>query len=219
MKKVKLVMIVGAVILTILLALLLGVWTYVGYATTKDIETPKYEVIKTTPDYEIRLYAPQIRAEVMVEGSYRESLYEGFRNIADYIFGNNTAQSQISMTAPVLAEKSEKIAMTAPVLHEPQQGKEAQVVAFVMPSSYTLETLPKPNNGAVVLRQVPAMRYAVHCFGGWATESRVASRTKKLQEALARDGVATKGMPVVAQYDPPWTPPYMRQNEILIALD
>lgn len=217
--KVKAMILVSSVIVTIVLALLLGVWTYVGYATTKDIETPKYEVVNATSDYEIRLYAPQIRAEVVVEGSYRESLYGGFRKLADYIFGNNTAQSKINMTAPVLSEKSEKIAMTAPVLHEPQQGKEAQVVAFVMPSSYTLETLPRPNNNEVVLRQVPATRYAVHSFSGWATEGRVASRTKKLQEALARDGVATTGIPMVAQYDPPWTPPYMRQNEILIALD
>lgn len=210
--------ILGAV-MSVLLVLLLGLWTYVGYAATSDIETPKYEVVSTAESYEIRLYAPQIRAEVVVEGSYRESLYGGFRKLADYIFGNNTAQSKIEMTAPVLAEKSEKIAMTAPVLHEPQPGKEAQVVAFVMPSSYTLETLPKPNNEAVALREVPAMRYAVHSFGGWATEGRVAARTKVLQESLARDGIETIGMPIVAQYDPPWTPPYMRQNEILIALE
>jgi hypothetical protein len=218
-KRIRYVMVISGLVMTVLVVLLFAVWTYVGYAATSDIETPKYEVVKTADVYEIRLYAPQIRAEVVVEGSYRESLYGGFRKLADYIFGNNTAQSKIDMTAPVLSERSEKIAMTAPVLHEPQEGKAAQVVAFVMPSSYTLETLPKPNNEEVLLRQVPATRYAVHSFSGWATEGRVVSRTKALQEALARDGVKTVGAPMTAQYDPPWTPPYMRQNEILIALE
>ena len=203
----------------LLLAFLLGAWTYLGYASIKDIKEPKYEVTQTAKEYEIRLYAPQIRAEVVIDGKYRESLYSGFRKLADYIFGNNTAQVKVAMTAPVLSEKSQKIAMTAPVLQEKQEGKEAHVVSFVMPSEYTLETLPKPNNEEVMLRQVPATRYAVLRFGGYATEGRSASRIQKLQDALVRDGIKTTDAPQVAQYNPPWTPPYMRRNEILIALD
>lgn len=215
----KKVMIAMAIAGALLIVVLLGVWTYVGYATTQDIEEPEYEVTQTAQEYEIRLYAPQIRAEVVIDGAYRESLYSGFRKLADYIFGNNTAQAKVAMTAPVLSEQSQKIAMTAPVLQEKQEGTEAHVVSFVMPSEYTFETLPKPNNEEVMLRQVPATRYAVLRFGGYATKGKSAARIQTLQDALARDGIKTTGAPQVAQYNPPWTPPFMRRNEILIALD
>lgn len=212
-------------ILKVLAGLLLGgvlvalaAWTYVGYASTRGIETPAYTLAAEGNGYEVREYAPYIRAEVTLQGAYRDTLYGGFRNVADYIFGNNTTRSAVAMTAPVLQEPagSETIAMTAPVLHE-QEGS-AYTVSFIMPSSYTLETLPQPNNDKVKLRAVPKTRFAVLKFGGYATERRSARKTAWLQERITAAGLLPAGPPIVAQYDPPWTPPYMRRNEIQIPL-
>lgn len=203
----------------ILLAVLLGAWSVIGYMDTKDIEEPVYTVVNKGAGYEIRAYAPQIRAEVVLEGSYRESLYGGFRQLADFIFGNNTTNTGIDMTAPVISEKSQKIAMTAPVLHEQNDGQDKHVVSFIMPGAYTMETLPRPNNSAVTLRQIPEQRFAVVKFRGYATEGRANRRIKNLIRALERDGIAIRGQAQIAQYNPPWTPPYMRRNEILIPIE
>lgn len=198
--------------------LALAGWSAVGYASTKDIEEPAYTVAAEKDGYEIREYAGYIRGEVTLEGKYRETLYDGFRNVADYIFGNNTARGEIAMTAPVMQETaSQKIAMTAPVLQD-QQGDGRYTVAFVMPSSFTMETLPRPNNPAVTLREVPRQRFAVLKFGWYATEDRAAKKIEKLKGHLTRDGLVAAGEPIVAQYDPPWTPPFMRRNEIHIPL-
>ncbi len=198
---------------------LLGGWTLAGYLPTRNIETPKYELVSKAKGYEVRLYTPHVIAEVEVSGAYMESLNQGFRKVADYIFGNNTAKGSIAMTAPVLHEKkdaSEKIAMTAPVLHEKAGEKGTYKLAFVMPSSYTLETLPKPNNAEVSLRQVPEKKCAVRKYGGYATEGKLERETKKLLEALKRDNITATGQPVSAQFDPPWTPPFMRHNEVML---
>ena len=201
------------------IALVLGGWVMAGYLPTRGIETPKYALVSKAKGYEVREYAPHIVAEVEVSGAYAETLNQGFRKVADYIFGNNTAKGSIAMTAPVLHEKqatSEKIAMTAPVLHEKGAEKGAYKLAFVMPSQYTLETLPKPNNAEVTLRQVPERKYAVRSYGGYATERKVGRETEKLLEALRRDKVSVLGPPVSAQFNPPWTPPFMRHNEVMV---
>jgi len=202
-----------------IVVLLLGVWTVAGYLPTKNIETPKYELVTKAKGYEVRRYAPHIIAEVQVSGAYGESLNRGFRKVADYIFGNNSAKDSISMTAPVLHEKgaaSEKISMTAPVLHEKDEAKGQYKLAFVMPSKYTLETLPKPNNSEINLIQVPEKKYAVRSYGGYATEGKLGRETKKLMEALKRDGLSATGTPISAQFNPPWTPPFMRHNEVMV---
>jgi predicted transcriptional regulator YdeE len=204
------------------LALVLTVaWSIIGWLPTKEIEMPAYTVVRETPAYEVRAYAPHIRAETAMQAGYRESLYEGFRIVADYIFGNNAGKKDIAMTAPVLTEKAgvpEKIAMTAPVLHEQEKGS-GYTVAFVMPEKYTMETLPAPGNDAVRLRRIPERRYAVRTFSGYATENRAQKQITELEKALAGNGIETSGDPIVAQYNPPWTPPWMRHNEIWIAVD
>lgn len=213
----KILKVLAGLILGLIVAVLAG-WTYVGYASTKGIETPAYTVVAEGKGYEVRAYAPYIRAEVTLKGGYRDTLYGGFRKVADYIFGNNTRRTEVAMTAPVLSEPapSENIAMTAPVLSEP--AGDAYTISFIMPSSYTLDTLPQPNNDQVKLHAVPETRFAVASFGGYATESRCADKTARLQEQLRADGLVAAGPPIVAQYDPPWTPPYMRRNEIQIPL-
>lgn len=203
--------------------ILLGVWTAAGYAGTENIETPKYTVLGEGSGYELREYAGHIRAEVTLEGEYRDTLYAGFRKVADYIFGNNSPNAKIAMTAPVLQEESApsaKIAMTAPVLQEPAgESGGRHTVSFIMPSEYTMDSLPRPNNPEVVLREVPPHRMAAVAFAGYATEGAVKKKTAALLAALARDGVTVTGTPQTAQYNPPWTPPYMRKNEILVPVE
>ena len=201
---------------------LMGLWSLAGYLPVRGIETPKYEVVAKHKGYEIRRYAPYIVAEVTEKGGYRETQNQGFRDVAGYIFGGNKAKASIPMTAPVLHEpegKSEKIAMTAPVIHE--RGGEPHVykLAFVMPSKYKLETLPAPNNPNVTLRQVPAKKYAAVRFRGYAPEKTVARKAEWLLDRLKADGIQATGVPFVAQYHPPWTPPFMRRNEILVEVN
>lgn len=213
MKKVLIMVVAGIVIGA------MGLWVIAGYIPVRGIETPKYEVTAKHTGYEIRKYAPHILAEVTEKGAYRETQNRGFREVAGYIFGDNKAKAAISMTAPVLhtpEEQSRKIAMTAPVMHEKAGEPGTYKLAFVMPSSYSMETLPAPNNPNVTLRQVPAKTYAAVKFRGFARESTVARKTDQLLERLRNDGVAVTGTPVLAQYNPPWTPPFMRRNEVLV---
>jgi DNA gyrase inhibitor GyrI len=210
---------VYAMVIAGVLVALMGAWMAAGYLPVRNIETPKYEVLSAHKGYEIRQYQSHILAEVKVTGTYKESVNQGFRKIADYIFGNNTASGSIAMTAPVLHEKqtaSEKIPMTSPVLHGKTVETGSYTVAFVMPSSYTLETLPKPNNPDVTVRVVPPKKYAALRFRGYAPEGKVARKMEAMLALLKQDNITPVGSPSVAQYNPPWTPPFMRHNEVLV---
>jgi hypothetical protein len=161
-----------------------------------------------------------IVAETLVSGSLDKASSAGFRLIADYIFGNNTSSSglneKISMTAPVTMEPgSEIIKMTAPVSMEQTDAKWR--VHFVMPDQYTLDTLPKPNNPAVTLREVPASNYAVIRFSGFAGEDKIARKTADLMAWLDSKSITPTGKPQLARYNPPWTLPFLRRNEVLVA--
>ena len=186
------------------------------------IEEPKYTVIEKSEAYELRAYSPKVVAETLVSGSMDKASSAGFRLIADYIFGNNTSRTggneKISMTAPVTMEpKSEKISMTAPVSMEQAGGQWR--VHFVMPGQYTLETLPRPNNPAVTLREVPASNYAVIRFSGLAGEDKVANKTADLMTWLDSKGITPIGKPELARYNPPWTLPFLRRNEVMVAYE
>ncbi len=222
--------------ISIAIVLLLIVWIIGSYVAIRDLEEPKYTVLEKRNGYEIRQYESYIIAETEVPEGYQEGLSSGFRVIADYIFGNNTTKSSIAMTAPVLestptagdmsdantgANTSEQIAMTVPVINTVDSTSNNTVrrtVSFVLPSKYTLETLPKPNNTAVTLREVPGRKVAARRFTWYATESRIASQKKRLMEKLSADGVVTVGVSQVAQYNPPISFPLTRRNEILVQI-
>jgi effector-binding domain-containing protein len=183
-------------------------------------EEPPHVVTKAAEDaIEIREYKPKIVAEAVVEGERREAINAGFRLVADYIFGNNQPNAKIAMTTPVLQEPTgsrdgEKIAMTTPVIQTPE-GKRWKV-QFVMPGEYTMKTLPKPNNKAVTLREVPAQRVVAIRFSGRSSESNIAEHREKLLAYVKANGLKTKGEPTLAFYDPPWTLPFLRRNEVML---
>ncbi len=183
------------------------------------IEEPKYTVVMTDGPGEVRLYAPVLVAETLVEGDMDQASGKGFRLIADFIFGNN----QIAMTAPVSIEpQSAKIAMTAPVMLEPQsnavdfQKAQQWLVKFVMPSQYTLASIPKPKNSAVTLRELPSKPYVVLTYSGFNTQSRVQAKTQEAVQWALQHHLVLAGVPQLSRYDPPWTLPMFRRNEIMI---
>ena len=184
------------------------------------IEEPGFDLLEKTGPYELRVYKPRIVAETIISGSLENASSAGFKRIADFIFGNNTSRSgesqKISMTAPVsMVPKSEKISMTAPVNME--QSEVQWRMQFFMPRQYTMDNLPKPNNPAVALRALPASTFAVLRFSGFAGEEKTADKTADLLAWLKDKGIEPTGEPVLARYNPPWTLPFLRRNEVMVA--
>jgi hypothetical protein len=176
------------------------------------VEEPKFETVLQEAKFEVRQYAPLIVAETWVDGDMSAASGKGFRLIADYIFGNNKMPQSASS----------KIAMTAPVAMEPAPGAVGLAgaqrwrVHFVMPSQYSMATLPTPNNAAVTLREVPAKRVAVATYSGFNTDSRIQEETQTLVAWMLERKLAAAGPAQLARYDPPWTLPIWRRNEIHI---
>jgi hypothetical protein len=188
---------------------------FLGSAAS-GVEEPRYRVVEKHGDIEIRDYAPTIVAQAQVSGEQYEALGEGFRLVADYIFGNNTSAQKVAMTAPVTQQPGRKIAMTAPVTQ--QGGGGTWEVSFIMPAGYTLETLPKPNNPAVVLKEIGTKRFAVIRFSGWAREGSLSRRTAELDAFLGGRKLEILSAPTYAFYDPPWTLPFFRRNEVMVEI-
>lgn len=202
----------------VLLGLVLSLFAGIAMA----IEEPEYAIIEQSKPFELRAYKPKIVAEVQVTGSMDEASGKGFKLLANYIFGNNTARTggneKIAMTAPVGMEpESEKISMTAPVSMEQSGGQWR--VSFVMPSQYTMETLPRPNNQAVTLREIPETNYAVIRFSGLAGEDKIARKTAELIAWMEKKGLKPTGQPELARYNPPWTLPFLRRNEVMVTYE
>ncbi len=194
-------------------------------STALAIEEPKYIVLEKSEPFELRAYAPRLVAEVKVDGDLDAASSQGFRLIAAYIFGKNQVSEKIAMTAPVGIEssdqnKSAKIAMTVPVAIEGAKSFEDAsnqwTVSFVMPSEYTLATLPKPLNSEVKIRVVPAEKRAVITFSGFNSAEKAQAKTQLLQDWIKIKNLKATGDPQFARYNPPWSLPFMRRNEILI---
>ena len=200
---------------------IIALWSVWGLFDSRE-EQADYTVVKKMNDYEIREYPAHIVAQTTVQGSYRESMSSGFRIVAGYIFGGNTKKESIAMTAPVVAQKgdvkkvSESIAMTAPVVAT--NDGNSQIISFGMPRSYTLETLPTPNDSRVKIVTIPAKKYAVIQFSWYRSDARVKSMQERLLSVLARDGVVAEGSTAYAGYNAPWTPPWMIRNEVLVEI-
>lgn len=179
-----------------------------------NVEQAKYEVVESQSDIQIRDYAPMIVAETEIPGARKEAISQGFRVIADYIFGNNTRKQNVAMTEPVNQQPEEKIAMTAPVTQQGASGR--WTVRFVMPASYTMDTLPSPNNAAVKLEEIPGKRFAVIRFSGTAGEASLEDHTDELNAFIMGKKLNALSPPTYAFFNPPWTLPFLRRNEVMI---
>jgi len=168
------------------------------------IETPKHTLVKKENGFEIRQYDSMIIATTSVRSDYSDAASTGFRRIASYIFGGNSASMSIKMTAPVLTNTPDP--------------KDIYEIQFVMPSEHSMEDLPQPNSQNVTLKKINLGKTAVLRFGGWATKDRASHYQNKLSDLLATNGYTVNGTFMVAQYNSPWAIPPFRKNEIIVQI-
>lgn len=185
------------------------------------IEEPAYRVVEEFPEFEVREYAGYIVAETRIEGPFSEASNVAFRILADFIFGNNTTRTKMAMTAPVSqqAAASERIAMTAPVTQSGNEAGKSFTVAFVMPSKYSMETLPRPVDPRVTIRQVGPHTIAVRRYSGNWSAARYDREKARLLAAVAVAGYTSVGEATWARYNSPFSLPMLRRNEIQIKLE
>lgn len=184
-----------------------------GCAVT--VEQAKYKVINKDRKCEIRDYESHVLAETVVDTSLEDAGNVAFGRLFSYISGKNKSRSKIAMTAPVSqAAEPEKIEMTSPVVQ--QSAKGGWAVSFTMPASYTMETVPLPDDPAVKLRLVPACRMAAIRYSGTWSEKRYLRYLDELNKWIKEKGFTVLDKPVWARYNPPFTPWFLRRNEILI---
>lgn len=224
--------IIAIIILTALILIL--IYFAFTFYTMRGVAVPDYTIVKKDHAIEIREYKPMLIAEVETKGNRDEAANQGFRILASYIFGNNTTQEnasekinmiapvmqsseKIKMTAPVITQPSEKIKMTVPVMQTPSNNNH-WLVKFVMPEKYTLKTLPKPNNNAISIHQLPSGKMVTIRFSGIVTPKKIAQQVTKLRGYIQAHHLKAADNYQLAMYNPPWTLPFMRRNEILIQL-
>lgn len=182
----------------------------------KAAEEPNYSVISQDGKFEIRQYQPYAIAETYSDGTYDKTSDIGFNRLFDYISGENQAEQNISMTAPVLQEpqKGTEIKMTAPVLQE--RKEKGWSMAFVLPEQYNAENAPKPNDDRITIKQVEGKKLAVKTFSGWMGAQDIKSNAKSLKKWLDDNGYEYKPEYKSAGYNPPFTLPMFRRNEVMI---
>ncbi|MDZ4200040.1 MAG: heme-binding protein [Kiritimatiellia bacterium] len=180
-------------------------------------EEATYTVEKADGDFQVRQYTAQVVAETLVEGTLEEAGNKAFRPLFNYISGANRSQGKMAMTAPVTQQREgTKIAMTAPVGQEAVSNRWS--VTFMMPTHYTMETLPEPTDEQVRLRAIPARRMAAVKYSGTWSRHRYERNLGRLQEWMKAQGLTAAGDPVWARYNAPFTPWFLRRNEILVPL-
>ena len=201
--------------ITSIIALFLIVGVLAG-PVISNVEKPDYKIIQSEQNIEIRQYEPMIIAEVEVDGKREDAIGDGFRLLADYIFGNNTVQQVISMTAPVQQKENQKIAMTAPV--QQQSTGKSWRMSFVMPSKYSMDSLPVPNNNRVRLKEILTKKFVVIEFSGTNSSENVTEHENQLMNYIKANQIKIIGSPKYAFYNAPWTLPFLRRNEVMIEI-
>jgi SOUL heme-binding protein len=188
----------------------------------RGTEESVYTVEEVTSGIEIRHYGARVAAETTVAADEVAARSGGFRRLAGYIFGGNRTHEKIAMTAPVVqqdgAVRGEQISMTAPV-SEGVGSKGEWLIRFFMPAAKSIKSLPQPDDRAVRLVTVPAETVAVRRFSGSTSPRAVASQTAALMRTLRDTGFEPIGVPAAWFYDPPWTIPMLRRNEIAVPVE
>ena len=196
-------------------------------AMSHAVEEPGYQVIRKIEPIELRRYAPYVVAEVVLNTTPESAGNQAFPILAGYIFGKNKGERKLPMTAPVIQTAAPviqtaapgtqtaapvRLEMTAPVTQSTVPG--GTLVQFVLPKDITLATAPEPIDERVRLREVPATTWAVIRYSGSWSQSNYEDHLTQLKSLLETAGVATRGEPVLARYDPPFMPSFLRRNEI-----
>ena len=189
-----------------------------GIQKAMAVEEASYVLISKDKAFEIREYAPHVVAETLVEGNMQNVSNKAFMKLFRYISGSNVSRSKVAMTAPVSQQVTgEKIPMTAPVGQ--QRVAEKWLISFMMPKSYSLTTLPQPQDTSITLRQVQAQRMAVLRYSGMWSEKSDLSHEQELTAWMGKMGLTTTANTIWARYNPPFTPWFLRRNEVMIPID
>jgi hypothetical protein len=194
-----------------MLMVLAGLMAFGG--VVQGVEEAAFEELQTDGDFALRNYEPQLLAEVVIDAGMQDAGNIAFRPLFRYISGNNKPKQKITMTAPV-SQESEKIQMTTPVGQEERDGK--WIVSFMMPQHFTRETLPEPLDPAITIRAVPSRTVAAVRYGGGWSEKRYHEHLARLQAWMEKAKLEAAGEPIWARYNGPFTPWFLRRNEILI---
>jgi hypothetical protein len=199
---------------------LLGLLLLAGIPVAVALEQPRYDVIERYNGFELRRYQPYIVAEIVVSGPFETVGNDGFRALAGYIFGKNRQRVSIDMTAPVGQRpvEGERIAMTAPVGQTPTGSDGTYAITFMMPSGYTLDTLPEPLDARIRFRQVDSRIMAARRYSGTWSEKRYRDNEELLRRGMTNANLRAVGQPLWARYNPPITPWFLRRNEVLIEI-
>ena len=183
-----------------------------------SVEEAGYDVVKENGRIQVRLYKPMVVAQTEVDAIYDEASNKAFSRLFNYINGNNKKQQKISMTAPVIMDpKAEEIAMTAPVFQE-KSGK-FWLMQFVLPKEYTLDIAPVPTDTSITLKGIPSKKVAVLRYSGFLSEQSITEKTKELNAWLDAEGLKPISAARSAGFDPPWTLPFLRRNEVHIDVE
>ncbi len=201
-------------LITMISSLLLAACSVFGVRTAEE---PNYQVVKKYEQIEIRLYPALTIAETKISADYDTASKQAFQRLAGYIFGNNKQKLTLDMTTPVIQEpQSETISMTAPVIQEKTDS--SWVMAFVLPPEYTLSNAPEPDDPAVLIKQLPEKTVAVLQYSGSLSEQVMTEKAELLKTWLTTNGYQAISAYRSAAYDPPWTLPFLRRNEIHIEI-
>ena len=184
----------------------------------RSADEPHYQVLNDYGHIQIRHYPALVIAQTAVNADYKNSSSRGFKSLAGYIFGNNQKQQKMAMTAPVIQQQeAETIAMTAPVIQ--QKSGSVWLMAFVLPQGYSVSTAPEPIDSAVLIKEIPDKKVAVIQYSGSLTEQGIEAKSDELKSWLSEHGYQAISASLSAAYDPPWTLPFLRRNEVHIDIE
>ena len=202
-------------LITVLTSVFLAGCTVFGIRTADE---PKYQVLSDYGHIQIRQYPALVIAQTEVNADYKNSSSQGFQRLAGYIFGNNKKQHKMAMTVPVIQkQEAETMAMTAPVIQ--QKSGSVWLMAFVLPSEYSVATAPVPLDPAVLIKEIPGKKVAVIRYSGNLSEQGIEEKSEALKNWLDKQGYQAISSSRSAAYDPPWTLPFLRRNEVHIDIE
>lgn len=212
--------------ISLIFVFLLLTWT----KNVMAVEEPHYSVLYKQDNFEVREYPPMLIAKTIIKGDMSEASRKGFQIIADYIFGNNQSSNteettKISMTAPVSISPDVIQSIHTPVTIKPtliaEHFDNAQIwqVSFVMPSEYNLQTIPKPNNPSIQLIELPTRYLVINRYSGLNTNEKITAKIDELSKWAHEHAFVVIGEAQLARYNPPWTLPMFRRNEIFIEIN
>lgn len=198
-------------LILVIIVVIFLIWQMTAYKAPE----PSYSLLKKEGSIEIRRYSSLIIAQVNVKGERKSAIQTGFKILANYIFGNNGTHQKIGMTAPVMQESLHQYTQ----IDNPSKAKDAWAIRFVIPSLYSIDTLPKPTNEAIEIVRVPNKKYAVIRFRGSSQRSNLDEHEAILHAYLAKHHLKVIGETIYAFYNPPWILPFLRRNEIMLEIE